>query len=82
LSIRILFKKISDHQQSVAPAPWRGHPHTPTLLLVADFKVMAALREDILTDNDMHKYFDVTVLERGTSLTANLFLTYVFNVAT
>jgi hypothetical protein len=24
------FLQISDHQQSVAPAPSRGHPHTPS----------------------------------------------------
>ena len=30
------FLKISDHQQSVAPAPSRGLPHTPTLQVVAD----------------------------------------------
>jgi hypothetical protein len=28
--------RISDHQQSVAPAPSTGLPHTPTLLVVAD----------------------------------------------
>jgi hypothetical protein len=33
------FLQISDQQQSVAPAPSRGHPHTPALLLVADFWV-------------------------------------------
>jgi len=27
---------ISDHQQSVAPTPSRGLPHTPALLVVAD----------------------------------------------
>jgi hypothetical protein len=31
------FSQISDHQQSVAQVPSRGQPHTPTLLVVADF---------------------------------------------
>jgi hypothetical protein len=31
------FLQISDLQQSVTPAPSRGLPHTPALLLVADF---------------------------------------------
>ena len=34
------FSKISDHQQSVVPAPSRGHPHTPALLVVADFNIL------------------------------------------
>jgi len=27
---KILYKKISDHQQSVAPAPSKGLPHIPS----------------------------------------------------
>jgi hypothetical protein len=33
--IKKFFLKISGPQQ-VAPAPYRGHPHTPSLLVVAD----------------------------------------------
>jgi hypothetical protein len=32
------FSQISDHQQSVVPAPSRGYPHTPSLLVVADLQ--------------------------------------------
>jgi hypothetical protein len=32
------FLQISDHQQSMAVAPSRGLPHTPALLVVADWE--------------------------------------------
>ncbi len=32
------FSQISDHQQSVAPAPSKGRPHTLALQVVADCK--------------------------------------------
>jgi hypothetical protein len=37
------FSQISDHQQSVAPAPSRGLPHTPALLVVADLECIESL---------------------------------------
>jgi hypothetical protein len=41
------FSQISDHQQSVAPAPSRGLPIPPALLVVADFMLrILFIKED------------------------------------
>jgi len=42
--------QISDHQQSVAQAPSRGLPHTPALLVVADYDKRSKRRLLLQTD--------------------------------
>jgi ApbE superfamily uncharacterized protein (UPF0280 family) len=43
------FSQISDHQQSLAPVPSRDLPHTPALLVVADFDFKFIRSQTVMT---------------------------------
>ena len=56
LRIEIKILKNQRPPAEVAPAPSRGHPHSPALLVVADLRQMVALKS-VTVAGDLGKRF-------------------------